>query len=89
MRKSYDFCATGDAGELRHVDGDFQDQRPQAAGVAEAVDVEACRCRCRRSLSKFSDARLHAVSSRNMYSEQLWTTMPLATKWCVAGSVRS
>ena len=35
------------------------------------------------------DARLHAVSSRKRYSEQLWTTMPPATKWWVTVSVRS
>ncbi len=35
------------------------------------------------------DARLHAVSSRKRYSEQLCTTSPPATKWWVTSSVRS
>src|SRR3954468_5031628 len=35
------------------------------------------------------EARLQAGSSRNMYSEQLWTVRPLATKEEVRGSVRS
>ncbi len=58
----------GHAGELRHVDGDFQDQRPQPGRMAERVHVEAAGLVRRRTSSKFNEARLHAVSSRNMYS---------------------
>src|SRR3954466_4533539 len=42
-----------------------------------------------KNVSTFSDARLQAVSSRNMYSEQLCTVMPFAMKLWVLGSVRS
>src|SRR4051794_5818983 len=55
--------------------------------------LKASTSKVRVSASKkvrtFNDARLQAVSSRNMYSEQLWTVMPLAMKEWVAGSVRS
>ena len=37
-------------------------------GVLEGLDVEACR-RASRNGSRLSEARLQAVSSRNMYSE--------------------
>ncbi len=43
----------------------------------------------RTNFRRFRDDRLHAESSRNMYSEQLWTTKPEATKCEVSGSVRS
>ena len=42
--------------------------RPQPAGVLEGVDVEAA-CLASRNVIRFSEARLQAVSSRNMYSE--------------------
>src|ERR1044071_7212008 len=42
-----------------------------------------------KKVSTFNDARLQAVSSRNMYSEQLCTVRPLAMKEPVIGSVRS
>ena len=75
--------------EAGHQHRDLQHDRPQA-------DARACSPRCRsggsrrrRTCSTLSDARLHAVSSRNMYSEQLWTVRPLAMNELVTGSVRS
>ena len=43
----------------------------------------------RRNFIRLMLARLQAESSTNMYSEQLWTTMPLATNVVESGSVRS
>src|SRR5437764_42693 len=42
-----------------------------------------------KNVSTFRLARLQAVSSRNMYSEQLWTVMPAAMNEFVVCSVRS
>jgi hypothetical protein len=47
--------------------------------VLVGLDVEAAGSASKK-VSTFSDARLQAVSSRNMYSEQLCTVMPLAMK---------
>ena len=56
--------------------------------VLEAFDVEAAGLGIEEG-QHVQRARLQAVSSRNMYSEQLWTVRPLAMKeWC-RGSVRS
>ena len=55
-------------GELRHQHRDLEHDGPQPAGVLEGVDVEALRP-ASRNFIRFSEARLHAVSSRNMYSE--------------------
>ena len=54
--------------ELRHQHRDFEHDGPQPHRMLEGVDVEPCRRRS-RNCSRLSEARLQAVSSRNMYSE--------------------
>ena len=56
-------------GELRHRDRDFERQRPQPDRVLIGGDVEAPWSSGSRNCSRLSEARLQAVSSRNMYSE--------------------
>src|SRR5882672_6241196 len=53
------------------------------------ASISKARVSGSKKVITLSEARLQAVSSRNMYSEQLWTVMPLAMKEWVTGSVRS
>src|SRR5712671_7150543 len=53
------------------------------------ASISKARVSASKKVITLSEARLQAVSSRNMYSEQLWTVMPLAMKEWVTGSVRS
>ena len=55
-------------GELGHEHRDLQDDGPEPDGVPVAGQVEAAVRG--RNAHRFRDARLHAVSSRNMYSLQ-------------------
>src|SRR2546426_8951005 len=61
-------------------------QRRMACWKASTSKVRVSGSKKVRTLS---EARLQAVSSRKMYSGQLWTVMPLAVKEPVAGSVRA
>ena len=54
--------------ELRHQHRDLEHDRPQPAGVLDSSRCRSCRP-WRRNVIRFSEARLQAVSSRNMYSE--------------------
>ena len=63
-RRARRSCARGTAPS----DRDFQRNRPQPAGVLVGGDVEAL-IRAPRNIIRLREARLQAVSSRNMYSE--------------------
>jgi len=55
-------------GELRHQHRDFEHDGPQPHRMLVALDVELA-CRVVPERQQFIEARLQAVSSRNMYSE--------------------
>ena len=54
--------------ELRHQHRDLEHDRPEPDGVLDRPRRRSCR-RSLRNASRLSEARLQAVSSRNMYSE--------------------